>query len=160
MPSFPLRAALALVVPLLVATPTLVGCAPATSEIAVRDARIALPVTGDSAAAYLTIRNAGDLDDELTSVSTPVADMAHLHRTTISDDGRASMGSVSGLRIPAGSTLRLEPGGLHLMLMDPEALEPGQKVRLTLRFREAGVVTVTATATDDVDVVMGRGAGP
>jgi copper(I)-binding protein len=47
--------------------------------------------------------------------------------------------------IPAGGTLTLEPGSFHLMFVGlREALEPGDTVEVTLSFRDAGSVKVTA----------------
>ena len=44
-----------------------------------------------------------------------------------------------GIQIPAGETVWLKPGGLHLMLMKPSvALIEGKKQFVTLEFENAG----------------------
>lgn len=89
------------------------------------------PVLGDMAAGYLTVRNDGDADDRLTSVSSDLAADVTLHTTT----GDERMRKVDGLDVPAGGELTLARGGDHLMLerlsRKPEA---GDTVTLTLRF--------------------------
>ena len=50
----------------------------------------------------------------------------------------------AGLELPAGKTVSLSPGGLHLMLVDLKApLKLGDKVPLKLRFEKAGEIEVT-----------------
>jgi len=150
-----LRARLALAV-LVAWLPSLVACDPATSEITVADAFVPVPATAESAAAYLTIRNSGDLDDELVGVSTPSAPMAHLHESTVDAEGRSKMVAVGALKIPANSTVALRPAGLHLMLMQPAPLAAGERVELTLRFRHAGAKRVEAKVVDDISEVIGE----
>jgi hypothetical protein len=49
-----------------------------------------------------------------------------------------------GLAIDPGKTVKLAPGGYHLMLMDLKAgLKQGDKVPLTLQFEKAGKVQVS-----------------
>lgn len=112
-------------------------------------------------AAYLTI--ASDKGDVLTAVAVPatVAAEAQLHEATsgghTSHDGDASapMNTTMGMRrvhrieIPAGHTVRLEPGGYHIMMMQLAApVTAGQKIPLTLTFQHAGKVTLDAVARD------------
>ncbi len=48
-----------------------------------------------------------------------------------------------GLAIPAGATVKLEPGGFHLMLMQlKQPLTAGQRYKATLVFEKAGAVEV------------------
>jgi len=49
-----------------------------------------------------------------------------------------------GLAIEPGKTVKLAPGGYHLMLMDLKTpLKQGDKVPLTLEFEKAGKVTLS-----------------
>jgi copper(I)-binding protein len=51
--------------------------------------------------------------------------------------------------VPAGATVRFEPGGLHVMLLDIVApLTPGMEVELTLRFATAEAVTIKLPVVD------------
>lgn len=59
--------------------------------------------------------------------------------------GMTGMQPVDRIEIPAGGTVRLEPGGYHLMLMDlTEMPAVGSTVELTLTFETAGDVVVQA----------------
>lgn len=105
--------------------------------------------------AYFTVRNLGDEADRLTGLSTPVSAMPMLHQTTLSEDGVSRMVHVEVAEIPAGGDLVLEPGGMHVMLMDLAApLEEGATFPLTLAFEIAGEVTV------EVPVLSIRATGP
>ena len=54
------------------------------------------------------------------------------------------MRHVDAVEIPPGESVRLEPGGLHVMLMgvDP-ALEAGERISVTLVFERAGEVVLS-----------------
>lgn len=59
------------------------------------------------------------------------------------------MQPVEDISVPAGETVSLEPGGLHLMMLDlAEPLEVGTTIELTLTFEQAGEVVVTAEVRD------------
>jgi hypothetical protein len=66
------------------------------------------------------------------------------------------MREIGSLELPAGKTVTLAPGGLHLMLMDLKSpLKVGEKIPVKLRFERAGEVEVLlqvetkpASATD------------
>ncbi len=99
------------------------------------------PVAGG----YLTIANGGDEDDTLVAVAVApeLAGMVQLHEMVM--DGEVMrMGEVEGgIAIPAGETVTLEPGGLHVMFMRlPAGLEAGTEIPATLTFERAGDVDV------------------
>lgn len=109
----------------------------------------------DAGAAYMQITG-GDADDRLVSVSVPpsIAGMAQVHESSMSDDGTGkmmmSMQEVEGIDISAGSTVVLEPGGYHIMMMNlAEPLENGSSFTITLTFETAGDVEVTVTVRDE-----------
>ena len=94
-------------------------------------------------AGYLTIANTGEADDALLAVTSPAATEVQIHRSQI-QDGVMRMREVGATSVPAGQRIRFLPGGLHLMFMGLKApLEAGQTVPVTLRFRDAGEVTVS-----------------
>ena len=74
---------------------------------------------------------------QLVGVSSPVAGVAEVHEMKM--DGEVmKMRAVGALDLPAGKTVELKPGGLHLMLMDlKQPLAPGSGVPLTLVFKDA-----------------------
>jgi len=87
------------------------------------------------AAAYLTLTNSGDEERKLLKIVSPVSDEVSIHRTSITNEGVARMWPMAVLAVDAGETLRMDPGGLHVMfnaLKTP--LVAGQKVPLTLKF--------------------------
>lgn len=92
--------------------------------------------------AYLSITNTGKQADALIAASTPIAARVEMHQTTITA-GVARMRPVESITITPGSTVRIEPGGIHLMLVDLKApLQSGARFPLDLTFREAGRITV------------------
>ncbi|WP_201740602.1 copper chaperone PCu(A)C [Paracoccus aeridis] len=93
-------------------------------------------------AAYFTVRNLGDEADRLTGLSSPVSAMPMLHETTLSE-GISRMAHVEAAEIPAGGELTLEPGGMHVMLMElTTPLKEGATFPLTLTFEAGGEITV------------------
>jgi copper(I)-binding protein len=92
--------------------------------------------------AYFAITNNGPQEDELLSARTPAAARVEFHRT-IFEGGMARMRPAGTLAIAPGKTLRAEPGGLHLMLVELKTpLVDGTTVPLVLTFKSAGEVTV------------------
>jgi copper(I)-binding protein len=100
---------------------------------------------GSPAAGYLTITG-GDAADALVGASSPIAMDTQIHETTAGTDGMAGMQEVDRIDVAAGATVTFEPGGYHIMFMDPDAamLTVGETVELTLTFETAGDVTVEA----------------
>jgi len=95
--------------------------------------------------AYLSITNNGTEPEVLTGASSPAAASVQFHQTTISD-GMARMRPLTEVTIAPGATVKLEPGAIHLMLVDLKApLVAGKSVPLTLEFRNAGNITVQLT---------------
>lgn len=102
------------------------------------------PPTARVMAGYMTLTNAGDAPVIITSVSSPDFKDAEVHRTVV-EGGVARMQPVSQLEIRPGSPVRLEPGGLHLMLFDPQhPLPEGKTVSLILHGSNGSQVTTTA----------------
>jgi copper(I)-binding protein len=96
------------------------------------------------AGAYLTIENKGTTADRLVSGSGDVAGRVELHEMTM-DGGVMKMRPLDkGLVIDPGKTVKLGPGGYHMMLMDLKSpFKQGDKVPVTLQFEKAGKVTVS-----------------
>ena len=119
-------------------------------EVAVAWARPTVGQGGISAA-YMTIANKGHTGDMLKSARTPKAKAVELHQTTMTADGVMQMRKVEdGLPVEAGSSLVLEPGGAHFMLLGLEdALKVGEELILTLEFANAGSVDVFVPVSAD-----------
>lgn len=69
----------------------------------------------------------------------------HDTATTMPGAAMMKMQPVDKLEVPAGETVKLEPGGYHIMLLDlAEPLVEGSTITLTLTFSGAGEKTVDA----------------
>ena len=85
----------------------------------------------------------GAADDRLLSATSPETTSVELHEMSMADGNMTMRALPEGLLIPAGGTVDLAPGGIHLMLIGvTAALAAGQTVPVELRFEKAGTVTV------------------
>ena len=89
-------------------------------------------------AGYMTVVNAGEVDDRLIAVEIPGAMMVELH---VTEDGK--MRGVEAFEIPAGGTLLVRPGGNHLMIGPLSGpLAEGETLAGLLVFERAGRLPV------------------
>ena len=103
---------------------------------------------------YLTIENKGSTADRLIGGSADVAAKVEVHEMTMSNGVMKMRPLENGLVIEPGKTVKLAPGGYHLMLMDLKSpLKQGDKLPITLDFEKAGKVTVSF----DVESVGAQG---
>jgi len=95
-------------------------------------------------AAFLEITNHSGEDDRLISAQSAAAQRSQLHTHKEDGDGIVKMvHAEEGFALPAGETLTLERGGMHVMLMGLTGpLEQGDKIEVTLTFEKAGDVVV------------------
>jgi copper(I)-binding protein len=129
----------------------LTACGGGEPDLDVGEAQAAEPVSGSSQI-VLEIRNDGDGDDRLEEVTSPAAIGVEIHRTEI-EDGRATMGELDGIDVPAGESVRFRPGDLHLMLVVPdETVRVGGTFDLTLSFDRSGDVTIPVEVVDLLDL--------
>lgn len=99
------------------------------------------PLTTDEAAGYLTL--VATEHDTLLGLTTPDAAGVMLHRQVV-EGATARMEHVPALTLAPGDTVALAPGGLHLMFTQLRTLpEPGDTLRVALRFARAGTVDAT-----------------
>jgi len=100
---------------------------------------------GRAGAVYLEITGAPNEADALIRAASPAAETVEIHETSMGADGSMGMRPVGRIEIPAGGTVTLEPGGLHIMLIDLTGeLTAGSTIDLTLTFENAGEIAVTA----------------
>lgn len=133
-------------------------------DITVSDAYVratgAMATTG---AAFMLIENHGSTDDRLIGASTSAAKKAELHTHKQGDNGVMAMVEIEGgIAVPAGADHLLKRGADHVMLMGLTApLNDGDLVQLTLRFEQAGEVTVAVPVDNErkPDAAMGMGHG-
>lgn len=156
----PAFAALALAACALVITPSLV-CAEGThghdghafemDHAMLGDLMIEAPVIrattphAPAAGGFVRITNMGSSDDILlaASIGAEIAGVAQLHTMSMDGDVMRMHEVEGGIPIPAGETVQLAPGGLHVMLMRLEGpMVDGDHHEITLMFQEAGEVTL------------------
>lgn len=92
-------------------------------------------------AGYMTLTNNSDEAITITRVSSPQFGRAEIHETVIEDD-IARMRPVGELTIDAGGSVRLERGGMHLMLMQP--VDSPESVSLNLYSGDTPLLSVQA----------------
>ena len=104
----------------------------------------ATPGGAKVAGGFLTIENKGTAPDKLVAVSAEIAGKAEIHEMAM-DNGVMKMRPLDkGLVIEPGKTVKLAPGGNHLMLQDLKGpFKEGEKVPVTLEFEKAGKVSVS-----------------
>lgn len=91
---------------------------------------------------FLTITGGAAPDRLVGASATAVARAVELHMMAMEGDVMR-MREVPGIDIPAGGTVELKPGGLHLMFVGlARPLAAGTRFPLTLRFEKAGAVQV------------------
>lgn len=112
--------------------------------LAIRNATVGVAAQGMSSAAFFRIVNNSEEADTLYGVRAGFAEMAQLHES-FRKDGMVGMRPVKFVVIPAKSSFYFKHGGYHIMLMNViEDLKSGDKVKLELLFKRAGVITVEA----------------
>jgi len=90
---------------------------------------------------FLKLDNGGAAD-RLLSASADVANSVELHSMKMDGDVM-QMRQVEAIDLPAGKTVELKPGGLHIMFIGLKApLKKGDSFPLKLKFEKAGEVTV------------------
>jgi len=121
------------------------SAAMADSAIAVESPWIReAPPTSTVLAAYMVLINGDDTPRTITRIDSPDFSNSQIHRTVV-EDGIAKMVPVEQLPLPAGGSVTLEPGGLHLMLIDPlRPLQDGDSVVLVVHDDTGESVTVSA----------------
>lgn len=93
-----------------------------------------MPMSAVSAA-YMTLENHGENPLRLITAATPAAGIVEIHETTIQNDVMQMRPVEGGIIIAAGDSVVLEPGGLHVMLLDLQhELVQGEALALTLTF--------------------------
>ena len=134
--------------PLLTLALLATGLASAGAEIHTDGAWVReMPPVAERSAGYLTLHNAGDRDRAVTGASAEGFARVELHESVERDD-TMRMEHRERIDLPAGERVALEPGGLHLMLLE-RAGEPlkeadGDRVALTLELDDGETVEVTA----------------
>src|ERR1700712_3923921 len=103
----------------------------------------ATPGGAKIAGGYLTIENKGTAPDRLIGGSGDIAGKVEVHEMAMNNGVMTMRPLDKGLAIEPGKTVKLAPGGYHLMMMDlKNPLKQGDKVPVTLEFEKAGKVNL------------------
>jgi hypothetical protein len=126
----------------LIVIPAVSGMASAAETVSAGNAWVRTPAPGQkTAAAYLDLTSDGDA--ALVAAESPAAGKAELHTMNM-DGGVMRMRPVQKIDLPALKTVKLAPGGLHIMLLDiKRPLKEGDTVPLVLKFQGKGKVPST-----------------
>ena len=124
---------------LLPAACLLAACAEApVGELTISGAEVVETLPGrDVTKAHMVITGGAE-GTVLVGARSPRLSAVEIHETTRNDAGVAGMRRIEELAVPAGGSVVLEEGGLHLMLfgVDPGELDGG--LPITLEFRPGG----------------------
>lgn len=96
-------------------------------------------------AAFMLIKNTGDLDDKLIGAQSKVAEINEIHQNIIDpDDGKMMMRKIKDIPLPMKGEVSLKPKGYHIMFIKmKKALTIGNSIELTLLFEKAGEIKVS-----------------
>jgi periplasmic copper chaperone A len=114
-----------------------------------------------NAAAFVEIHNHGKRADRLTAVKFPsaVVGRGELHSMS-HEDGKMVMRELKGVPLPAGGSIKMQPGGDHLMLIGlKRTLKAGETIDATLVFEKAGEIKVSMPVVDRAAAMKQEGQG-
>ena len=104
----------------------------------------ATPGGAKIAGGFVTIENKGAAPDRLISGAGDVAGKVEIHEMAMNNGVMTMRPLDKGLTIEPGKTVKLAPGGYHLMMFDLKGpLKQGEQVPVTLEFEKAGKVKVS-----------------
>jgi copper(I)-binding protein len=125
-------------------------------ELAVSHVRANMTMPSDTGSLWMEIHNGTDSDDALIGAEFDGCAAIELHDMKMENDVMV-MREVEGgkIPIPAGETVELKKGGLHVMCIGKEApLEVGSNLEVALQFENAGTVNVTAEVVEPGEMPM------
>lgn len=138
----------------------LVGCSSGGDGVAVENAwgRVS-PMSAENGAFYMQLVNESDEDDALLSATAELCGTVELHESFMAEDGTMAMQPVEGgkISIPAGETVELKVGGLHVMCIGitGDGFAVGDTVPVTLVFEKAGEVQIDVEIREDAPDMEG-----
>ncbi len=117
--------------------------APKAATIHITNAWAPPSLSQAAGVAYITIENKGAADALTRVEAKTVTTQAELHTHTETAHGVMQMRKLNVLEIPAKSTVIMQPGGHHIMLIGLEkSLRDGQDFELTCYFTTHAPITI------------------
>ena len=117
----------------------------ATQDIKINDpyAR-AVPPGQPNSAVFMQLLNTSKNDHAIINASSNASKIVELHTHT-HEGGMMKMRRIDRIDIPANGSTSLQPGGLHIMLIQlHDGLKPGQNISLTIEFEDGSKTTIQA----------------
>lgn len=112
------------------------GCGPKSTDIEIHEPWARTALKNENTAIYLIVHNHSESGDEITGVSTDVAEIAEIHKTEEDANGMMQMNLQSSVPLSADAEISFQPGGLHIMLTGlTQDLKVGDTLTLTLYFK-------------------------
>jgi copper(I)-binding protein len=120
----------------------LVAHAAAAQTVAVSNAWVRTPAPSQkNAAVYMDLKS--EASAALVAAGSPLAERAELHSVSV-EAGVMRMRPLARVELAAGKTVRLQPSGAHVMLVDlKRPLKAGDKVPLVLSVQSSGTSLTT-----------------
>jgi hypothetical protein len=124
---------------------TSVWAAGAADAVTVVDPYVRLAPPGAMAtAAFMVLKNGGDKDVKLIKADNSASKVTELH-THINEGGVMKMRQVPAIEVKARGETALQPGGLHVMMIDLKGpMKEGDKVAITLGFDDGSSKNIEA----------------
>jgi copper(I)-binding protein len=130
------------------ASPSAAPSTPAAEQVSVEDPWVrATTDTADPSmsAAFMVLDNDSDATVTVTGARSEVAGTVEIHEMAVVDGQMVMRRSEGGIVLAPRQGQVLQPGGLHVMLMDLQReLAPGDEVGLTLLLDDGSEVTLDA----------------
>lgn len=100
-------------------------------------------------AAFGVLTNGGTQDRTIVSATNSASDRTELHEMAMEGGVMVMRPIEGGIAVPARGSTTLEPGGLHVMIMDLDTtLEPGDDITVTLTFDDSSTLQFSAQAKE------------
>lgn len=112
------------------------------AELLITDTAVRQPLPGRTVSVgYVSIKNIETQTVRLLKASSPLFANIELHQHKMVD-GMMQMQRIKEIEINAGETVKLQPGGLHLMMFRPiKTLQLGEEVTVDLHWSDGTIQT-------------------
>jgi copper(I)-binding protein len=136
---------------LLLATTLLFSACSTATGIEVSNAWARPAVQGGNGAVYFLLENHSASVDELTGVSSDIADAVEMHESKMEGDVM-QMQQVMSLPLEGKASVEFAPGGYHVMLIGlKQDLKVGDTFEITLQFNDYEDITLTVPVQENGD---------
>jgi copper(I)-binding protein len=121
----------------------------AGTDIEAHDPWARAAMKGEITSVYLLMHNHSGNADEMTGVSTDVAETAGFHKTEVDANGVVKMVPQASVPLPVDAEISFAPGALHIMLTGlKKDLKVGDNITVTLHFKSHADIILTVPVVD------------